>query len=117
MTIEEARKLLTLYADGLLDPAQVHELEEVLARTPELQTEYRIIKDENTLIAEALAPLRPTQSTRMRLSEAMQDVHRDSEELAVRARRMSLIIMGVVILGLCCILLAGWLYYTYRHHK
>ena len=82
MTIDEARTLLSQYADGLLEPKPAHELEVLLAETPGLQAELKQIKDENALLEEALAPLRSSQSGRMRVSEAMVNVHRQATNMA-----------------------------------
>jgi hypothetical protein len=98
MTEDEARKLLPQYADGLLKPEQARELEEVLAQSPALQSELVEIEEKSIpleplskgdnlglseeLLTEALAPLRPSRSARIRLSDAMQDVHRHAEYVA-----------------------------------
>ncbi|MGD0092335.1 MAG: hypothetical protein ABSE73_20660 [Planctomycetota bacterium] len=86
MTEEEARKLLKLHVDGLLRPDKARQVETVLAASPNLQAEFRKLKEENELLAEALAPLRPTRSARMRVVEAMQlaagDVHRRVQHVA-----------------------------------
>ncbi len=82
MTIDEARTLLSQYADGLLAHEPARELEGVLARTPVLQDELKQIKEENALLEEALAPLRSSQSARMRLSDAMLEVHRQATNMA-----------------------------------
>ena len=73
MNVEEARSLLPMYADGLLDSGTAHEIEGVLAAAPDLQAEYQKLKEENALIAEALAPLHPSHSARIKLSEAMRE--------------------------------------------
>jgi hypothetical protein len=86
MTEDEARDLLPMYVDGLLRPEQAREVEAVLAKAPALQTEYKRLKEENlevqNMLNEALAPLRPSRSARMRLSDAMLDVHRRAEHVA-----------------------------------
>src|SRR5689334_3390332 len=73
MNVDEARNLLPMYADGLLDSGTAQELETVLSSTPDLQAEYQKLKEENALIAEALAPLHPSHSARIKLSEAMRE--------------------------------------------
>jgi hypothetical protein len=73
MNVDEARNLLPMYADGLLDSGTAQEVETVLAAAPDLQAEYQKLKEENALISEALAPLHPSKSTRIKLSEAMQE--------------------------------------------
>ena len=114
MTVEEARALLAPYADGLLDQAMAQEVEAVMARVPELQDEFRTIKEENALLAEALAPLRPTQSTRMRVSEVMLDTYKHAEEsdkaLLDQKSRIIKVVMLVLVLGMCFILGAALLY-------
>ncbi|MEI6235881.1 MAG: hypothetical protein WCT04_22730 [Planctomycetota bacterium] len=82
MTIDEARPLLTQYADGLLEPQQAAEVERVLAESPDLQAELKQLKEENELLEEALAPLRSSQSARMKLSDAMVNVHRQAQTMA-----------------------------------
>ncbi len=82
MSIDEARELLSQYADGLLAPEPARELEGMLAETPVLQAELKQLKEENALLEEALAPLRSSQSARMRLSDAMLEVHRQATSVA-----------------------------------
>src|SRR5258706_10779219 len=86
MTEDEARELLPMYVDGLLKPDDAREVEAVMANAPTLQSEFRRLKDENAevkaLLNEALAPLRPSRSARMRLADAMVDVHRRAEHVA-----------------------------------
>ena len=86
MTEDEARDLLPLYVDGLLKPDQAREIEAAIATAPKLQSEYKRLKEENAevnaLLNEALAPLRPSRSARMRLTDAMVDVHRRVEHVA-----------------------------------
>ena len=82
MTIDEARSLLPQYADGLLETEPARELEGLLAETPDLQSELKQLKEENALLEEALAPLRSSRSGRMRLSEAMVEVHRQATNVA-----------------------------------
>lgn len=86
MTDDEARSLLPAYADGLLAPEQAREVEAALAASPQLQAELGKINEENALLTEALAPLRPTRSARMRVAEAMQlaaqDMHRHAQHVA-----------------------------------
>jgi hypothetical protein len=74
--------MLSQYADGLLEPTPARELEGLLAETPALQAELKQIKDENALLEEALAPLRSSQSARMRVSDAMVNVHRQATTMA-----------------------------------
>jgi len=86
MTEDEARDLLPLYVDGLLKPDQAREIDAAMAKAPKLQAEYKRLKEENAevnaLLNEALAPLRPSRSARMRLTDAMVDVHRRVEHVA-----------------------------------
>lgn len=82
MTSEEVRLLLPLYADGLLSAEEAARVEEALAGQPELQQELSRLREENALITEALAPLNPSRSSRMKLSEAMQHIHRQAEHVA-----------------------------------
>jgi len=82
MNRDEIRLLLPLYADGLLDTAESAKVEAALAEQPELRAELQKLKDENELISEALAPLSPSRSSRMKLSEAMQNIHRSAERVA-----------------------------------
>jgi anti-sigma factor RsiW len=73
MTRDEVRKLLAPYADGMLAPELAREVEAALLSAPELQAEYKSIQETNDLLFQALQPLQPSQSTRIRVSEAMQD--------------------------------------------
>lgn len=86
MTEDEARQLLPMYVDGLLKPEQAREIETVLAKAPMLQSECKRLRAEaaevNALLNEALAPLRPSRSARMKLTDAMVDVHRRAEHVA-----------------------------------
>lgn len=86
MTEEEANKLLRLHVDGLLGPDKAREVDAVLAASPKLQAEFRRLKEDNELLTEALAPLRPSRSARLRVVEAMQlaatDVHRRAQYVA-----------------------------------
>ena len=82
MTIEEARTLLTQYVDGLLPDEPARELEGVLEKTPSLQAELKQLKEENAMIEEALSPLRSSKSARMRISDAMLEVHRKATNVA-----------------------------------
>jgi len=86
MTEDEARDLLPMYADGMLEVSQAREVEALVAKTPHLQVEVRKIKEENAevhaLLQEALAPLRPSRSARMKISDAMVEVHRRAEHVA-----------------------------------
>ena len=82
MDTEEARLLLPMYADGLLDSQEAANLESVLAANPELRQELAALQEENALITEALAPLNPSRSARMKLSEAMQLIHYQAESVA-----------------------------------
>ena len=111
MTEDEARTLLPAYADGLLAPKQTGEVEAALAASPRLQAELRKIREENALLTEALAPLRPTRSGRMRVAEAMQlaaqDMHRRAQEVAEmlpergwRIFRLSFALVALGVAGL-----------------
>lgn len=90
MTEDEARSLLHMYAEGALEPDETRMIEGLLAQSPKLQGELDAIRAEpapidlpdDNLLSEALAPLRPSRSARMRLSEAMVDVHRRAEHVA-----------------------------------
>jgi hypothetical protein len=82
MNTDEIRLLLPLYADGLLSPEEASKVEAALAGEPELQQELSKLREENALITEALAPLNPSRSSRMKLSEAMQHIHRQAEHVA-----------------------------------
>ncbi|HEY3321271.1 MAG TPA: hypothetical protein VGP72_12445 [Planctomycetota bacterium] len=86
MTETEARELLPMYADGLLEDGEAKAVEAVVAQAPDLQDELARLRRENeelsALMNENLAALRPTRSARMRISEAMLDVHRRAEEAA-----------------------------------
>lgn len=82
MTENEARSLLPMYAEGLLEPEKARQIEAVLDAAPSLKDELQKIREENALLTEALAPLRPSRSSRMRLSEAMMEVHRRAEHVA-----------------------------------
>jgi len=86
MTEEEASQLLRLHVDGLLHPDQAREVDAALSASPELQAEFRNLKEENELLTEALAPLRPSRSARLRVVEAMQlaatDMHRRARHVA-----------------------------------
>lgn len=86
MTEEEARKLLRLHVDGLLQPNKAREVDAVLAASPSLQAEHRKLREENELLTEALAPLRPSQSARLRVVDAMllaaTDMHRKARHVA-----------------------------------
>lgn len=112
MTEEEARKLLPQHADGLLPPEQAGEVEAALAASPQLQTEYRKLKEENELLTEALAPLRPSHSARLRAVEAMQlvatDMHRRAQHVAetLPARGWLIFRLGFAIVAL--LLATGW---------
>lgn len=122
MTVEEARSLLSYYADGLLEPEKAQELEALLAKQPELEAEYRTIKEENALLSEALKPLRPSQSTRIRLTDAMVEIHERSaqeadREIAARKQRITHIVLLVIILGLMAILAAAIFYHSYWEQR
>jgi anti-sigma factor RsiW len=82
MTLDEARKLLPQYADGVLEPEPARALEDLLERTPVLRDELQQIRDENALLEEALKPLRASKSGRLRISEAMAEVHRQATHVA-----------------------------------
>ncbi len=119
MTLEEARALLGPYADGMLDSDRAGELEAVLAKAPELQAEFKLLKEENALLTEALQPLKPSQSTRMRLSEAMVDVHRRAEEvdraLSDKKQQISRLLVALIVLGVFFIIAAALLYALIRN--
>jgi anti-sigma factor RsiW len=122
MTVEEARSLLSYYADGLLEPEKAQELEALLAKAPELEAEYRTLKEENSLLSEALKPLRPSQSTRIRLSDAMVEIHERAaqeadHELAERKRRITHITLLLIVLALMAILAAAIFYHYYYEHR
>ena len=103
MTTDEARTLLPQYAEGLVKGSSVLELEVLLARSPDLQDELRRIKEENALLEEALAPLRPSQSARIRLTDRMYEVHRRAESMAqslpVRGWRAFRLLFALAALG------------------
>jgi len=86
MTEQEVRRLLPAFVDGLLQPEQAREVEAAVKASPQLQAELQSIKEENALLSEALAPLRPTRSGRLRVVEAMQlaaqDMHRRAQHVA-----------------------------------
>ena len=113
MTLEEARELLVLYVAGRLTPAQTAEFEALLAKMPELQKELQaIIKEEDELLALALNPLRPSQSTRLRLSEAMLNayehaLHEKDNMLIRKTWRMTKILLALLVVALICIFIAA----------
>src|SRR5687767_4164282 len=100
MTHEEVRKLLVPYADGLLEPEKAREVEAILSKTPDLQAEFRSIQETNDLLIQALQPLKPTHSTRMRVSEAMQDEYQralqNDKVIADKKFRITGILMIVI---------------------
>jgi anti-sigma-K factor RskA len=119
MTVDEARALLVPYADGLLEPEMAREVEAMMARVPELQNEFNTIKEENAAITDALSPLRPSQSTRVRVSEMMFDIYQRSAEedkaLAESKWRIMKVTMLVIVLGMCLILGAALLYTSLKN--
>ena len=114
MTIDEARALLSSYVEGRLDPTLKQQVEAAMVRAPQLREELQELQEENELFSEALAPLRPSQSTRLRVCEEMVDTHKQAEEAERVLRKRKLRIMRVVILlilaGLCLILVAALIY-------
>lgn len=107
MTIDEARALLSQYADGLLEPEPARQMETLLAETPDLRAELTQLKEENALLEEALAPLRSSKSSRMRLSDAMMEVHRKATNVAEslpergwRIFRLSYCLLALVVASL-----------------
>ena len=103
MTVEEAKNLLSEYADGVLDAGHARELEGLLEKTPSLQNELQQLKDENRLLEEALAPLKPSKSARMRLTDKMIEVHRQAtrvaEALPERGSRIFRLVFSFFALG------------------
>jgi anti-sigma factor RsiW len=114
MTHDEVRRLLVPYADGLLAPEQAKEVEAILSKTPDLQEEFKSIQETNDLLIEALQPLKPTHSTRMRVSEAMQDEYQralqSDKAIADKKFRITGILMIVIGLGVLFILSAAVFY-------
>lgn len=104
---DDIRLLLPLYADGLLDSEESARVEQALAETPELRAELQKLKDENDLISEALAPLNPSRSSRMKLSEAMQNIHRSAERVANTLPRRDWRIFRI---SFAVLVVAGFLY-------
>lgn len=104
MTVDEAKGLLNQYADGVLETEPARELEGLLAQTPALQKELSQIKEENLMLEQALAPLRPSKSARMRLSDAMIDVHRRAKSMAesVPERGSRIFRLAFSLLALSC---------------
>lgn len=99
MSEEEAQKLLSMYADGLLDEDESREIEDAVQASPRLQRElerlqllrksgaFRPVSSRHTplsdeLLAEALAPLRPSRSSRMKVADAMRAVHAQAQHVA-----------------------------------
>lgn len=106
MTETEAQKLLTMYADGLLEEAECKEIEDVIRNSPRLQVElsrlqalrksgtYRPVSGRQSattptgtglsddMLMEALAPLRPSRSSRMKVADAMRAVHAQAQYVA-----------------------------------
>lgn len=103
MTVEDAKNLLSEYADGVLAAGPARELEGLLEKTPSLQNELRQLKDENRLLEEALAPLKPSNSARMRLTDKMIEVHRQAtrvaEALPERGSRIFRLVFSFFALG------------------
>jgi anti-sigma factor RsiW len=111
MTFEEARELVALYGAGQLTPEQKAGFDALLAQSPELQKELRQIKEEDELLALALGPLRPSQSTRLRLSAAMLEAFnkaaREESVLAAKTWRITKVLVLLLLLGLLCIFITA----------
>jgi hypothetical protein len=106
MTETEAQKLLTMYADGLLEEAECKEIEAVIRNSPKLQIELSRLQAlrksglhhpvsgrhstatptgtglSDDMLMEALAPLRPSRSSRMKVADAMRAVHAQAQYVA-----------------------------------
>src|SRR4051794_16686500 len=82
MTLEEDRTPLTQYSDGLLPDEPPPEPAGVVEKKPSLPAGLKELKEENAMIEEALAPLRSSKSARIRLSDAMLEVHRKATNVA-----------------------------------
>ena len=59
MDNEEARNLLARYADGTLTEQEAEAVKLLLAQDPKMEEELNNIREENALLTEALAPLKP----------------------------------------------------------
>ena len=82
MDKDQARDLLGRYADGTLTPEESEAIKLLLAQEPRLEEELHRIRQEDLLLAEALAPLRPNRSARIRLADHMKDVHARAQAMA-----------------------------------
>lgn len=102
MSEDEAQKLLSMYADGLLEEDESREIEAAVEASPRLQRELERLQMlrksgsfkpvsgrqssmtplSDELLAEALAPLRPSMSGRMRVADAMRAVHAQAQYVA-----------------------------------
>ncbi len=86
MTEKEAFELLPQYTDGLLDDERSRAVAALVDGSPKLQMEVARLKRESAevgeLLSEALSPLKPSRSARMRISDAMLEVHRRAENVA-----------------------------------
>lgn len=103
MSEDEAQKLLSMYADGLLEEEESRELEAAVEASPRLKRElerlqmlrksgsFRPVSGRQSthssplsdeLLSEALAPLRPSMSGRMRVADAMRAVHAQAQHVA-----------------------------------
>lgn len=123
MKFEEARELLVLYGAGRLTPAQTAEFEALLAKSPELQKEVRMLKEEDELLSLALNPLRAGHSTRLRLSAAMADAYNQTtretdKALTAKPWRMTKVLLVLLLVGLICIFIVGLIVVgEYRHRQ
>jgi len=99
MTEDETKPLLKSYADGTLPVERMKEVDAVLESSLTLREELKSLRAEakpahdeggittetlldDALISEALAPLHPSRSARIRLTEAMMNLHRQAEHAA-----------------------------------
>ena len=112
MTADEAKLLLPLYADGLLDGKEAARLESVLAERPDLREELKKLREENQLITDALAPLNPSRSSRIKLSEAMQQIYRRAEYVAEKMPKRDWRIFRILF----AILAVAGFAYIFKNH-
>ncbi|MFH0938485.1 MAG: hypothetical protein V1899_04285 [Planctomycetota bacterium] len=122
MTVDEARALLAPYAEGMLNSTQALELEALLSRQPELQAEFKNIKEENELLSQALSPLLSSQSTRMRVSENMANVYAETAREADKAlikktQRINRWLMLIIIFGFLTIIVLAMLWNWVSRNK
>jgi len=103
MSEEEAQKLLSMYADGLLEEDESREIEAAVEASPRLKRELErlqmlrksgsfrpvsgrqpssSVQIDDDLLAEAFAPLRPSRSSRMKVADAMRAVHAQAQYVA-----------------------------------